>query len=90
MNSDEFDYRMSFEEFSQGKTCRISNPEEIPIGNNDYFNGVASEFKSAIRLGDLLYYYISDIEKWEQLMGSEGYVIVREGIVIDELVLKMN
>ena len=39
--------------------------------------------------GDDVFYYCSEKELWDALMGSEGYILVRERQVIDNVVLKM-
>ncbi len=57
------------------------------------FGWVASDWQDLLaqmQVGDELWVYDSPQEDWEELMGSRGIALVRAGVVIDTLVLRMN
>lgn len=49
-----------------------------------------SGFLAKYREGDSILWYTSRQEDWEANMGSEGYVLVREGYLVESCVLRMN
>ena len=49
-----------------------------------------SDLKSKCASGDRVLYYCSNREEWDAGMGSEGYVLVRDNEIIDNLVVRMN
>lgn len=59
----------------------------IPFG---FANADWIEFKSLMQSGDELWFYSSPQESWDELMGTEGYVIIREGKIIAEMVTALN
>lgn len=48
------------------------------------------QFKNKIRVGDMLWFFRSDQSSWNALAGREGYAIVRNNMIIDIFVTKMN
>lgn len=48
------------------------------------------DFKSQYLPGDLLFHYDSCREDWDRMMGNSGYILVRNGQIVDSLVLMMN
>ena len=47
-------------------------------------------FKSKYQLGDKVYEFDSPSEYWESLSGSAGYVILRNGKIVAELITMEN
>jgi hypothetical protein len=77
---------------ARNKVRRVSLAD-LPVVNahtSKRFAEILAEFRAQLLPGDELYHYDSHQEEWERLMGSEGYVIVRDGELIDTLVMKMN
>jgi len=48
------------------------------------------DFEAEMQSGDLIYYFISDEMSWPGLYGLEGYILVREGQVVDVLITMMS
>ena len=59
----------------------------VPFG---YINEAWERFKSEIRPGDLIYYFISDEESWEALCGTEGYALIRDAEVVGMIVIALS
>jgi hypothetical protein len=57
---------------------------------NSTFRQYLEEFVSSFREGDVVYWYDSDQASWEEGMGSEGDILVRDGRIVASLVVKMN
>jgi hypothetical protein len=51
---------------------------------------LASELLAEMRPGDELWEYDSPKEDWDRYMGSSGFVLVRDGIVVSSQVYRMN
>jgi hypothetical protein len=49
-----------------------------------------AEFRGRLLPGDELYHYASESDEWDRGMGSEGYAILRDGELLDTLVVGMN
>jgi hypothetical protein len=49
-----------------------------------------SGLKAKYAVGDDVFYYCSEREAWDVGMGSEGYILVRDNEIIDNLVVRMN
>ena len=47
-------------------------------------------FKQQVQPTDVIYYYFSEPAEWERMMGSEGYLLVRDGEIIDSFTQRMN
>jgi len=59
----------------------------VPFG---FMNSRWIEFKTSFRTGDEIMLYSSNEKDWERGMGREGYILVRNQIIIDEIMTKMN
>lgn len=64
-----------------GKECRNSAEK---------FLETVREFMRLSLPTDEVFHYDSVQSEWEQGFGSEGYAIVRDGELVDTLVVKMN
>ena len=61
--------------------------KQIPFaGNDDRWQAILSRMQD----NDELWEYTSPDEMWEMLAGREGIVLVRDGKVIDNILLRMN
>jgi hypothetical protein len=83
---------MSFADFSAGKRLLPVGldgpaPPRMPAESHEHMRRT---FTPQVRPGDAVYYYCSDQAEWDQLMGSEGYILVRDGRVVDSVVVRMN
>lgn len=61
----------------------------IPDWTRVPFRGLEEDwlgFKKQMRAGDLIYYFTTDDVDWRLLAGAEGYVLIREGKVVDMIV----
>lgn len=60
---------------------------KVPFGclNKEWNN-----FKSKIKNGDTVIYFKSPKEHWAALYGRAGYAIVRDGILIDSILVTIN
>ncbi len=59
----------------------------LPFG---YINRAWEGFKSEVRAGDLIYYFISDEQSWQALCGTEGYALIRNAEVVAMIVTKLS
>jgi hypothetical protein len=48
------------------------------------------QFRRQMQPGDELYYYETSAESWRNLAGRSGYILVRDGEVIDNFGTMMN
>ena len=65
----------------------ILDNKKVPFaGNDDRWKAMISKMQD----GDELWEYTSPAEMWEILAGQDGIVLVRDGKVIDDLLLVMN
>lgn len=68
------------------KTDRLG-PNPVPFG---FIHGQWLHFKGLIREGDQLWTFCSSGDSWENLAGSEGLCIVRNGKVVANIITRMN
>lgn len=55
----------------------------VPFGLiNDRWEGLKLQYQN----GDCLFHFRTDAESWEQLLGSEGYILIRDGEAIDSII----
>jgi hypothetical protein len=59
----------------------------VPFG---YCNEQWRELRAQMQDGDHLWLATSPDEEWDALMGFEGILLVRNGLVVDSFVTKMN
>ena len=79
-------------EFSLQHKCTLVSIDDVgasPTSSWGYKECVA-EYQQAYREGDEVYSYDSFDEWWDQGMGSEGYMLLRNSIIVEQLVRKMN
>ena len=75
---------VTLEDFRKGKTLTEADTNLIKRDKRSI------EFERSWRPGDSVWHYDSAEEDWARGMGSEGYIIVRDGQIVDTLVMKMN
>jgi hypothetical protein len=80
--------------FSDRKTLREVDPADLPADaercSPGSFGEALQEFAGRVLPTDKLYHYDSYREEWDNGFGSEGYIIVREGELLDGFLLCMN
>ena len=84
---------MKWADFISGKSIHSVSLAELPkvsVRSSKDFVEYLNEFKSKIQPGDELFHYDSHQSAWNEGMGGEGYVVVRDGELFDQLVIKMN
>lgn len=83
---------MNIDDFLVGKQFEQIDLDRLPASNDfsENFRSRLSDLKSNCAPGDKVFYYCSNREDWDALMGSEGYLLVRNDEVIDEVVRRMN
>ena len=83
---------MNLTEFSLGMKITHVDIKSVMVNPEltSTFRIWLKEFMDRMLLGDSLYYYCSEPEHWENGMGSEGYLIVRNDVIIDNLLWRMN
>jgi len=83
---------MSFVAFRQNKNVRLVQVQDI-VPNakmGKLFREKMEGFRNLSSGGGQIYYYQSSNADWKRGMGSSGYVLVRNEMVVDSLVLKIN
>lgn len=84
---------MRWNDFRARKTVRRVSLAELPGANESSsprFIEMLAEFQVQLRPGDELYHYDSDQEEWDRGFGSEGFALLRDGELLDTLVIRMN
>jgi hypothetical protein len=84
---------MKWVAFSANKRLRVVSPSELPLGSPrsaQTFLVALEEFRQKVLPTDTVYHFDSEQTEWEKGFGSEGYAIVRDGELLDALVVKMN
>ncbi len=61
------------------ETTRRTDCPQLPFC---FGNDVWEEFKALVQDGDEIYFFSSDPASWQGLAGREGYVLVRQGELI--------
>jgi hypothetical protein len=61
--------------------------KRIPFG---YCNNEWQKLLAGMTDGAQLWHYVAPKEDWDQLMGFEGILLVRDGKVVDSIVMAMN
>ena len=70
--------------------ARTPNQTLYLTGSAAAFREALAEFRRRLQPGDVLYFYDSDPEEWDMGFGSAGYAIVRDGELLDTLVVRTN
>ncbi len=63
------------------------------VGPDDLRDDQWLQFRDQMQEGDEIWYYKSPMETWTEwfpLCGREGYVLLRDGEIIDEILLSMS
>lgn len=63
------------------------------VSPDDLYDEQWLRFKDQIQPGDQIWYYKTPIETWTEwfpLCGREGYVIVRDDQIVDEILLSIS
>jgi hypothetical protein len=83
---------MSLEAFRQGKRLQVVSvgSDVQTLGGTEKHEAIHREFRQQARPTDVIYYYCSERPEWDMLMGSEGYLLVRDGEIVDSIVRRMN
>lgn len=72
---------MLFDKFSENKKVTLVSLEDLPP---------RPKGRLKVEEGDKIYHYDSNDEQWKIGFGSEGYAVVRDGEVVDEVMCKMS
>jgi hypothetical protein len=59
----------------------------VPFG---FMNSNWLAFKGKMRPGDKIFDFDSNEESWANLAGRSGYVLVRDGEIVDEFITLLN
>ncbi len=54
------------------------------------YESIRQCFEPQVQPTDVIYYYCSEQAKWDEGMGSEGFLLVRDEEIADAVVLCMN
>jgi hypothetical protein len=63
---------------------------EDDIKNSELFVSRWNHLKAGLQPGDEVWSFVSPADTWKHLTGRAGYVIVREGRLVDGMVTMMN
>ena len=61
--------------------------DDVPFG---HCNADWEALKSKMQHGDEMWFWSSDQEDWERMMGWEGIALVRDGAIVDFFSTAMN
>lgn len=64
--------------------------KDVPAVPFGFQNADWQRFKKAIQPGDEIYFIAAPAKYWQHLAGWEGYVLVRNGIIIKSLATDVN
>ena len=82
---------MSIDDFSKGMRLeRIYLDSAIDGSSPDRSDPWLQHIKGKVQQNDEVYHYCSVPSYWELGMGSEGYVVVRDGQIVASIVQRMN
>ena len=63
---------------------------DAPLASSDFINLINDRWlhrrRHSYRPGDVFYFFRTDQSTWDTLVGSEGYLLLRKGEIIDVLV----
>ena len=69
--------------------CRLIGRTSTPFEDSGPGRSWAS-LEAEYREGDALYFFTSDERSWGELCGREGYVLIRNGMILDLIETKAN
>ncbi len=84
---------MKLADFKVGKTLHPVSWELLDKkyrNSSERFLATYREFKQRALPTDELFHYDSEQSEWERGFGSEGYALVRDGELVDTLVIKIS
>jgi hypothetical protein len=82
---------MSIDDFSKGMRLTRLHLDACFDGlSPDRLDPWLQEIRGQVQQNDEVYHYSSEPSFWELGMGSEGYVIVRNGQIVASIVKRMN
>ncbi len=67
---------------------RVVEPHELRqlAGRSERFTAMLAKHRG----GDTIIWYTSADDMWAANMGSEGYALIRNGYLVDDVLMKMN
>jgi len=80
---------LKFESFEKRETTLAEVKALLPSPNRD-FRRAAKALIAEYREGDLVYWYRTPEITWQRLAGAEGYALVRDDLVIANLVTVLS
>lgn len=83
---------MTLDEFRDGQIMRRASIDELRTdpSYHDGYNEMIRIFRAQITPQDDLYYHCAVQSRWDEGFGSEGFVLFRDGITVDQLLIRMN
>lgn len=83
---------MSLEAFRPGKSLQVVSVggDVQTLGGMEKYEVIRAEFRQQVRPRDVIYYYCSEQPEWGMMMGSERYLLVRDGKIVDSIARRMN
>src|SRR5262245_12958852 len=83
---------MSLEAFRLSKHLQVVSVGDTvkTMGGTEKHEESQAEFGQQARPTDVIYYYCSDQSEWDRMKGSEGYLLMRDGEIVDSIVRRMN
>ncbi|MBP3954213.1 hypothetical protein J8F10_02745 [Gemmata sp. G18] len=82
---------MTLEDFAKMMSITPVLAEDVPgKSSTGIFRKLRDEFVDSLLPGDTVYFYDSNEADWQKTMGREGYILVRQGVIVADLMTKMN
>jgi len=83
---------MSFADFCAMIPVQLVGADGIVdmIGEMVSYERIRQRFGQLVQPADEIYYYCSEPAAWDKMMGSEGYLLVRDGEIIHDITRRMN
>lgn len=83
---------MSIDDFCACHTVRRVDSTGVVdmIGHQQSYESIVKKIGNESQPSDAIFYYCSTNADWARGMGSEGFILVRGGAIIDQVVLRMN
>jgi hypothetical protein len=83
---------MSFADFCDKMPVQVVGVNGVMdiLGKTISHEWIRKRFEQQIQPNDVIYYFYSEQTEWERMMGSEGYLLVRDGGIIDSFTHRMN
>jgi hypothetical protein len=83
---------MSFAEFWAMMPVQVVGMNGVidMLGETVSHEWIRQRFEQQVQPNDAIYYYCSEQAQWDMMMGSEGYLLVRDGEIIGSFTHRMN